>query len=59
MLGLGRQQHFHKHIGDHVGSWTVDQLNVTVSHDPAYEMESNIDMLGMRVVLVVFCECDG
>ena len=59
MLHFGQWKGLRQSISDHIGSKAIDETDLSVFHDPAYEVEMDVDVLGMCVILMVFSECDG
>jgi len=59
VLDLGRRQCLGEDIGYHVVSGAVNESDGTLLDDPADPMVAHINVLGLRMVLVVMCECDG
>ncbi|KAF8547397.1 hypothetical protein OG21DRAFT_1527189 [Imleria badia] len=49
-LGLG------KNVGDHFTSGAENELDFAIVDDPTYEVKAHIDVLGARMVLMVFHE---
>jgi len=59
VLDLGRRQCLGEDIGHHVISGAVNELDGTLLDDPVDPMVAHINVLGLRMVLIVMCECDG
>ena len=59
MFHLGGRQCLGEDVGHHVISGAVDESYVTLLNNPADPMIMHVDVLGLWMVLVVMCECDG
>ena len=59
MFDFRRWESLCESVGDHVVCGTKNESNFAVVDYPAYEMETDVDVLGARVILMVFSECDG
>ena len=46
-------------VGCHIFGWTVDKLDLVCLDSIAYEVESNVDMFGASVELVVSSKSEG
>ena len=59
MLDLGGRQCLGEDIGHHVVSGAVNELDRTLLNNPVDPMVVHINMLGLWMVLVVICKCNG
>ena len=58
MLDFRGWESFRKCVSNHFVGWTIDESERPVFDDPSNKMESDVDMLGSRMVLMVFGECN-
>ena len=59
VLDLCRGQHFGERVGEHLIGWAINDLEGTLFDDPADEVESDVNMFGAGMVLVVFGKFDS
>jgi len=59
VLDLSRWKGFGEHVGNHVIGRAVDKSDRAVLDNIVNEVESDVDVFGMSVILMVFCECNG
>jgi hypothetical protein len=59
VLDFCRREGFSEGIRNHVVRGTVDELKGTLLNDPANEVETNVDVFGASMVLMVLTECNG
>jgi hypothetical protein len=59
MFHLRRGKGFGESVGNHVIGRAVNEVQRAIFNDPSDEMETNIDVFGPGVVLVVFRKGDG
>ena len=45
-------------VSDHICSRAVNETELAILNNPVDKVESHINVLGMCMVLVIFCECD-
>ena len=59
MLDLSGWEGFRERVSNHVIGRAVNKSNRAVFNDVLDEMEVDVDVLGMCMVLMILCECDG
>ena len=59
MLHFGGRERLGEHISYHVICGAVNKMDRPLLNDPVDPMVPHIDMLGLQIVLVIVCECNG
>ena len=59
MFHLGGGQHLCKCISNHVIGGAINEVQDALLDDPADPMVVHVNVLGLCVILVVTCKCDG
>jgi len=59
VLDLSGWKGFGECVGNHVVSRAVDKSDRAILDDIANEVESDVNVFGTSVILMVFCKCDG